>query len=84
MNQNDKQQQIIDHLMKGLQEIVKLKDQTQYRDPFSQAFAGALEADGITIGKDGWVDMPKPMQKAFQKASNMAKNILDTMPKNDV
>jgi hypothetical protein len=74
-------QEIITHLVKGLQEIIELKNRTQYRDGLTQAFAGALMYSGNDIGKDGWVDLPEPMAKGFKKAASMAQNCLDTMPK---
>ncbi len=77
-------QEIIAHLIKGLQEIVELKNCTQFRSAFTQLFAESLTYGGNDIGKDGWVDLPEPMVKGLKKASSMAQNILDTMPKNRV
>lgn len=77
-------QEIIDHLVKGLQEIIELKNSTQYRDSLTQAFAGALTYSGNDIGKDGWVDLLEPMVKGLKKAASMAQNCLDTMPKRGV
>jgi len=77
-------QEIIAHLVKGLQEIIELKNRTQYRDAFTQAFAGALTYAGNDIDKDGWVNLPEPMVIGFKKAASMAQNVLDTIPKSGV
>jgi hypothetical protein len=77
-------QEIIDHLVKGLQEIIDLKNRTQYRDGLTQVFAGALTYSGNDIGKDGWVDLPEPMVKGFKKAASIARKCLDTMPRRAV
>ena len=57
-------QEIIDHLVKGLQEIIELKNRTQYRDGLTQAFEAATYS-GNVIGKDGWVDLPEPVSPAI-------------------
>ena len=77
-------QEIIAHLVKGLQEIIELKNRTQFRDALTQAFAWSLTYGGNDIGEDGWINLSEPMIKGFKKAARIAQNCLDTIPKSVV